>query len=238
VTRGRVFSPADFREGVAGMLPAAFALIPFGLVCGVAAAGVGASPLEMLGLSAIVFSGAAQILATQLYAADAPVAAIVLACFVIGLRLAMYSAAMAPQVASLPVRWQRLLAFLLTDQAFAAAIRRFETGDDKRPAASHFLGGGVVLWGGWQLTNTAGYFAGNAIPAAWSLDFAVPLCFIALLAPLLRERAAIAAALASAVVVVLLAALPMRLNIIVAGLVGIAVGALVATAHARRKGLR
>jgi predicted branched-subunit amino acid permease len=238
MTHARVFSPADFRAGVAGMLPAAFALVPFGLVCGVAAAGVGASPAEMLGLSAIVFSGAAQILATQLYAVGAPVAVIVVGCFVIGLRLAMYSAAMAPQVAALPVRWQRLLAFLLTDQAFAAAIRRFEGSDDKRPAASHFLGGGVVLWGGWQLTNAAGYFVGNAIPASWSLDFAVPLCFIALLAPLLRERAAIAAALTAAVVVVLLAALPMRLNIVVAGLVGIAVGAWVATAHARRKAAR
>lgn len=98
----RVFSKPDFYSGVRGMLPAAVALVPFGLVCGVDAAAVGASPLAAFGLSAIVFSGAAQILATQLYAAGTPLAVIVLTCFVIGLRLAMYSAAMAPHLGPFP----------------------------------------------------------------------------------------------------------------------------------------
>ena len=225
----------DFRAGFAGMLPAALALIPFGLVCGVAAAAAGASPLAAMGLSAIVFSGAAQILATQLYSAGAPVAVIVLACFVIGLRLVMYSAAIAPHLAPLPARWRRLFAFVLTDQAFAAAIPRFERGDDKVPAASYFFGGGAMLWTGWQVTNLAGYFAGNVIPASWSLEFAVPLCFITLLAPLLRDAPSIAAAAAAAVGVVALEALPMRLNIVTAGLVGIAVGTLIELGRERRE---
>jgi predicted branched-subunit amino acid permease len=229
----RVLSVPDLRAGAKEMLPAAFALIPFGLVCGVAAAGVGASPWEAFGLSGIVFSGAAQILATQLLGAGAPLAVIVLACLVIGLRLVMYSAAMAPHFAALPARWRNALAFLLTDQAFAASVRKFEAADDVRHAASHFLGCGAVLWGGWQLTNLAGYFAGNVIPAAWSLDFAVPLVFIALLAPLFRERAMVAAGLAAGVAVIVLADLPMRLGIVVAGLVGIAVGVAAELAFGR-----
>jgi predicted branched-subunit amino acid permease len=59
-------------------------------------AAAGASPLAALGLSAIVFSGAAQILAVQLLAAGAPLAVIVMTCFVAGLRFVIYSAAMAP----------------------------------------------------------------------------------------------------------------------------------------------
>jgi len=217
------------------MLPAALALIPFGLVCGVAAEAAGASLLAAIGLSAVVFSGAAQILATQLYAAGAPVAVIVLACLVIGLRLVMYSAAIAPHLAPLPARWRRVFAFVLTDQAFAAAIRRFEQGDDKAAAASHFFGGGAMLWIAWQVTNAAGYFAGNVIPAAWSLEFAVPLCFLALLAPLLRDAPSLAAAAAAAVGVVALDALPMRLNLVTAGLIGIAVGTLAEIARERRR---
>ena len=85
---------------------------------------LGATLWGALGLSAIVFSGAAQILAVQLLAAGAPLAVIVLTCFVAGLRFVIYSAAMAPYLRSLPPRWQQGLAFLLTDQAFAAAIRR------------------------------------------------------------------------------------------------------------------
>jgi branched chain amino acid efflux pump len=229
----RLLAAKDFRAGFTDMLPAALALMPFGLVCGVAAASAGASPAAALGLSAIVFSGAAQILATQLFAAGAPVAVIVLACFVIGLRLVMYSAAMAPHFAPLPGHWQRLLAFVLTDQVFAAGIRRFERDDDRKAAAAHFFGSGVTLWSSWQLWNMAGYFAGNVIPRSWSLDFAVPLCFLALLAPLLRGVPAIAAATAAAVGVVALEALPMRLNLVTAGFVGIAVGMLAEVAQER-----
>jgi len=231
----RVLASSDFRAGFVGMLPAALALIPFGLVCGVAAEAAGASLLAAIGLSAVVFSGAAQILAAQLYAAGAPVAVIVLACLVIGLRLVMYSAAIAPHLAPLPARWRRVFAFVLTDQAFAAAIRRFEHGDDKAAAASHFFGGGAMLWIAWQVTNAAGYFAGNVIPAAWSLEFAVPLCFLALLAPLLRDAPSLAAAAAAAVGVVALDALPMRLNLVTAGLIGIAVGTLAEIARERRR---
>jgi len=69
----RIVTDSDFREGFVEMLPATLALVPFGLVCGVGAAAAGASLIGAMGLSAIVFSGAAQILAVQLLAAGAPV---------------------------------------------------------------------------------------------------------------------------------------------------------------------
>jgi predicted branched-subunit amino acid permease len=221
-----VLAASDFRAGVAEMLPAGIGFIPFGLVCGVGAAAAGASWLASLGMSAIIFSGAAQILAAQLLAADAPVAVIVLTCFVAGLRFLMYSAAMAPYLRPLPTKWQRALAFLLTDQAFASAIRRFDAKHDPRGGALHFLGAGFTLWAIWQLACMAGYFAGFLVPAAWSLEFVVPLCFIALVAPLLRTAPAIGAAVVAGIAVIALDPLPMKLNLIVAGILGILAGTL------------
>jgi predicted branched-subunit amino acid permease len=229
----RFTADADFRAGFADMVPACIGLVPFGLVCGVGAAAAGASPLAALGLSAIVFSGAAQILAVQLLAAGAPLAVIVMTCFVAGLRFVIYSAAMAPYVRPLPPRWQKGLAFLLTDQAFAASIRRLGAGDNPHGAGMHFLGGGFALWAWWQATNMAGYFAGNVIPASWSLDFAVPLCFIALVAPHLRTAPTIGAALVAGCAVIALASLPMKLNLIVAGTIGIVAGTLADFARER-----
>ncbi len=222
----RLLASSDFRAGFAEMLPACVGLTPFGLVCGVGAAAAGASWLAALGMSAIIFSGAAQVLAGQLLAGGAPLAVIVLTCFVLGLRFLMYSAAMAPYLKALPGRWQQALAFLLTDQAFAAAIRRFDAKDDPRGGAYHFLGSGVALYLCWQITNMVGYFAGNLIPASWSLEFAVPLCFIALVAPLLRDRPTILAAAVAGVAVIALEGLPMRLNLIAAGVLGIVAGTL------------
>jgi predicted branched-subunit amino acid permease len=223
----------DFREGFIEMLPACVGLAPFGLVCGVGAATAGASWLGSLGMSAFIFSGAAQILAAQLVAADAPLLVIVLTCLVLGLRFLMYSAAMAPYVKPLPPRMQKGLAFLLTDQAFAAAVRRFDASDDRHAAGMHFLGCGIALWSVWQVTCMVGFLAGNLIPSAWSLEFAVPLCFIALVAPLFRDAPAVIAALTAGVAVLLLADLPMRLNLVVAGTLGILAGTLADFARER-----
>jgi len=223
----------DFREGFTEMLPACVGLMPFGLVCGVGAAAAGANWLASLGMSAIIFSGAAQIVAAQLVAADAPLLVIVLTCVVLGLRFLMYSAAMAPYMKPLPPRMQKGLAFLLTDQAFAAAVRRFNASDDRHAAGMHFLGCGVALWSVWQITCMVGFFAGNLIPSAWSLEFAVPLCFIALVAPLFRDAPAVIAAVTAGVAVLLLADLPMRLNLVVAGMLGILAGTLADFARER-----
>jgi predicted branched-subunit amino acid permease len=228
----RFYSQRDFVAGVREMTPPLLGLLPFGLVCGVAAQTAGASASQALAMSALIFSGAAQIVATQLLAAGAPVAVTILTCFVVGLRFLMYSAAMAPHLRPLPPRWRHALAFLLTDQAFAAGVRRFRETGDARSGASYFLGAGVLLWTTWQVSCLAGYWAGNVIPAAWSLEFVVPLCFLALLVPALEDRATRVAALASGAAVMALDALPMRLSLVCAGLIGIAAGTI---AEARRR---
>ena len=231
----RILTSPDFREGFVQMLPACLGLLPFGAVCGVGAAAAGADWLGALGLSAIVFSGAAQIVAAQMLAADAPYAVIVLTAAVLGLRLLMYSAAMAPYLKPLPPAWQRALAFILSDQVFAASIRRFARDDNRVAAAHHFMGCGAALWITWQIACMAGYFAGNLIPAAWSLEFAVPLCFLALVAPLFRDSPSVLAALSAGIAVLALAHLPMKLNLIAAGLIGIAMGTLADLARERWK---
>jgi predicted branched-subunit amino acid permease len=229
----RLLASSDFRAGFAEMLPACVGLIPFGVVCGVGAASAGASWLAALGMSAIIFSGAAQILAGQLLATGAPLLVVVLTCSVLGLRFLMYSAAMAPYLKGLPGRWQQALAFLLTDQAFAAAIRRFDATDDPRAGAHHFLGCGVALYVCWQVTNMIGFFAGNLIPPSWSLEFAVPLVFIALVAPLMRNAPNIIAAAVAGYAVIAIEGLPMRLNLIAAGVIGIIAGTLADLARER-----
>lgn len=217
------------------MLPACVGLIPFGLVCGVGAASAGADWIAALGMSGIIFSGAAQILASQLLAAGAPLLVIVLTCFVAGLRFLMYSAAMAPHFKPLPSRWQQGLAFLMTDQVFAAAVRRFDSAAPPREAGLYFFGAGFALWLFWQITNFAGFLVGNRVPSSWSLDFAVPLCFIALVAPHLRSVQMIVAAVSAGVAVLALAGLPMRLNLIAAGVIGIAIATVADIAIERRR---
>ena len=220
------FSRPAFFEGVRDMAPMLVGIIPFGMVCGVGAIAVGASPLAALAMSMIMFSGAAQIVAVQLLAADAPFGVIVLSCLVVSLRLLMYSAAMAPYLRPLDQRWRNVLSYVLTDQAFAGTIQRFRDSDDLSANASYFLGTGVLLWGTWQVATVVGIFVGQIVPASWQLEFVVPLCFIAVLMPLLRDRVSLLVFVVTAIAVVALDAMPLRLSMICAGLLGIAAGML------------
>ena len=136
----------------------------------------------------------------------------------------MYSATMAPYLRPLDHRWRNLLSFVLTDQAFAGTLQRFKRSDDLRANASYFLGTGALLWGTWQIATLAGIVAGQVIPASWQLEFVVPLCFLAVLVPLLRDRVSIAVFAVAAVAVVALDAMPLRLSMICSGLLGIAAG--------------
>jgi predicted branched-subunit amino acid permease len=227
------FSRTAFLEGVRDMSPMLIGIVPFGMVCGVGAITAGASPLAALAMSMIMFSGAAQIVATQLLAAGAPFAVIVLSCLVVSLRLVMYSAALAPYLRPLDHRWRSLIAYVLTDQAFARTIQRFRDSDDASGNASYFLGSGALLWGVWQLATLAGILAGKIVPSSWQLEFVVPLCFLAILVPLLRDRVSVLVFTVAAVAVVALDAMPLRLSMICAGLLAIGAGMLADEAAGR-----
>ena len=108
-----------------------------------------------------------------------------------------------------------------------------DAGANPHAGGLHFLGAGFALWLCWQITNVVGYFAGNLVPASWSMEFAVPLCFIALIAPHFKNAPQIGAGLLAGIAVVALDGLPMRLNLIAAGVAGIVGGTAIELAKDR-----
>jgi predicted branched-subunit amino acid permease len=65
---------------------------------------------------------------------------------------------------------------------------------------------------------------GTGVPAEWSLDFAVPLVFIALLFPAITDRATRVAAIAAAIAAASLRGMPLNLGLLTAALIGIVAG--------------
>jgi predicted branched-subunit amino acid permease len=90
----------------------------------------------------------------------------------------------------------------------------------------YFLGAGLALWSTWQASTALGLWAGAALPATLSLDFALPLTFIAMVVPALKNRPAFAAALSAGLVALLAHSLPYKLGLILAALTGIVVGTI------------
>jgi predicted branched-subunit amino acid permease len=93
---------------------------------------------------------------------------------------------------------------------------------------SHWFlfGAGLALWTIWQVSTALGIFLGTAIPESWSLDFALPLTFIAMVVPVLKNRPAITAAISAGIVALLAHPLPYKLGLIVAAVIGITAGTL------------
>jgi predicted branched-subunit amino acid permease len=227
-------SKAEFAAGCRAIAPVLVGTIPFGFVAGVAAIAAGMTPLQGVMLSVLSFSGIAQLITSQLIAVDSPVIVTVAAAAVVSLRFLMYSAAMAPHVAHLDRRWRALLSYVMTDQSFAVAIRRYGEPGDPRHRHWYFLGSASTLYVTWQIAVAAGVVVGAQVPAEWSLDFAVVLSFIALLVPAVRTRADLAAAIVAAAVALWAAGLPYRLALVVASIAGIATGLAIEARHARR----
>ena len=216
---------AELLAGFRAFIPLIMANAPLGMVCGAAAVAAGMTPWQAFAMSWVIFAGSSQIVATQLLAGGAPLLVIVTTAGVVNLRFMMYSASLSPHLARLEKRWQLLLSYLITDQAFALGLTHYMTPGD--PARRHWFLFGIsgAIWICWQLANLAGIFLGRLIPQDWSVDFVLPLSFIAIVVPLLSDRAMRCAAIVAGLASVLLA-LPLKLNLIAATLLGIAAGLL------------
>lgn len=225
----------EFLAGCRDEAPLQLGVIPFGMLYGIGAVAAG-MPVWLAQLtSMVVFAGAAQLVIVQMLSAAAGALPIGLTAALLNLRHLLYSASVAGHVRHLPRRWRVVLAYLLTDEAYAVAILRYtrpEAADQEQaePDLRHwyFLGCGLTLWGCWQLSTALGIAFGARIPPEWDIDFAVPLTFIALLTLLVKERAGQAAALVAALAVLALAALPYRLGLVLAIVLGLLAGAAVA----------
>ena len=216
----------SFLAVVRAELPLLVGVFPFGLIYGALALDAGLSPLPAQMMSSIVFAGSSQFIAAQLIHESAPGLIIVLTIAVVNLRHMLYSASVAPYVRTLPMRWKALLSYLLTDEAYAATITHYEQEGESKSGHWFFLGAGSSLWITWQISTALGITLGTALPESWPLEFALPLTFIALVIPLLKDRPAVAAAVSAGGVALLAYDLPFKLGLMLAALMGILLGVL------------
>lgn len=221
---------AEFFKGVRDEAPILLGVIPFGLIYGVLAVAAGLPTGLAIAMSSIVFAGSSQFIATQLFSASAPGLVIVLTTAVVNLRHMLYSASVAPYIKHLRAPWKWLLAYLLTDEAYAVAITRYNKNESSPHLHWYFFGAGLTLWSSWQLSSIAGVLLGKEIPAQWGLEFTLALTFIALVFPALKDKASVASALSAGAVALLAAALPLKLGLLAAALTGILVGLIVEAA--------
>ncbi len=233
---GRTTSKSYFWSGVRDSTPFVFVAGPFGLLFGVFATEAGLQLFETMIFTVLVFAGASQFTALTLMQDNTPTLIILVSALAVNLRVAMYSASLTPYLGAAPL-WQRMFAaYMMVDQTYALSITRFEA----EPALTisqrlrYYFGTNSLIAPVWVGSTFAGAYLGSQIPESWAIDFALPITFLAMVAPALRTPAHVAAALVGCTVSLLAAGVPYNLGLIIAGFAGMMTGAQVELMLQRR----
>lgn len=226
----RTLRRALFVQGARTVAPILVAIVPFAVVSGVVARATGLSLAQTMFMSLWVFAGASQLAALDLMERNAPALVIIGTAFLINLRFLMYSASLGVYFRRASLLAKSLVGYLHVDHVYAISVTRFAdeprfAGDERTGRRVWFyLGMGITMWATWQLGTLAGALVGAGLPESWSLDFVIPLMFLAILVPVLRDRHMIVAAIVGGVVALIGAGLPFNLGLVIASLVGIGAG--------------
>lgn len=221
----------SFWLGIKDGLPFLLLIGPFALLFGVVATEAGLDVMAALGFSVVIIAGAAQFTAVSLLADNAPVWIVLITSLAVNLRMAMYSAGLTPYLGKAPL-WQRaLVAYGMVDQAYALSIARYEANPEWTVSQRvfYFLGVVALVSPFWFILTVVGAVAGTAIPESWALDFALPITFMAMFAPMLRTVAYLATAATSVVLSLLFMGLPSGVGLMLAAIIAMMVGAFIET---------
>jgi len=218
---------SSYWRGLRDGLPFLIMVFPFGMLFGVVATESGLSISEAVSFSVVVIAGAAQFTALQLLNEGAPTLVALASALAVNMRMAMYSASLTPHLGPAPL-WQRVfISYFLVDQTYAGSILEF----DRRPRMTlsekvgYFFGLATPICPPWYFATWLGAVLGSAIPTELGLDFAVPIAFLAMIAPMLRTPAHKVAAATAVGLALAFAWLPYNLGLIVGGVGGMMAGA-------------
>jgi 4-azaleucine resistance transporter AzlC len=227
----------ELLTGARDIVPLLLGAAPFGLIYGTMATAAGLSATAAMAMSLMVFAGSAQFVAVGLVAVRTPVLIIVLTTFIVNLRHMLYSATLLPHLKHLPQRWYIPLAFLLTDETFAVTVHRVQKEDASPFKHWYQLGSSIVMYINWQIWCLLGLILGDRIPdlAGWGLDVAMPIAFIGMTVPFVRNVPMVVCVSAAGTCGLLTVGLPYKLGIIVSALAGVLAGLLAEAAIRRRK---
>lgn len=168
----------------------------FGVSFGVLAGGGVFGPLPALVMSLTTFSGAAQFASVSIVQANGGPASAIIAATLLSARFVPIGLSVAPVIDGSPaVRWLKSQAII--DESWAVAARGGGLFDGWA-----LIGAGVLLYLAWIAGTIAGIAGGDFLgdPETLGLDAAFPALFLALLAPQLRRRHLLAAALLGAAI--------------------------------------
>lgn len=163
---------AGFRQ----LIPLSVFVTIFGAAFGLAAVQVGLDDSVIMAMSTLVFAGASQFAALELWGSQVPVFTLAITVFAINARHLLMGATLYPWLRHLPPSRRYGVMLLASDANWAMSMQAFARG---QPGIGLLLGGGFALWLFWVLGTWLGVHFGGAIrdPRSLGLDMVMG-CFL------------------------------------------------------------
>lgn len=218
------FQPRKVRSEFFRLLPISLFVVAFGAAFGLAATQTGLEPQVSVLMSALMFAGASQFAALELWGTEVPVLPVAAVVFAINSRHLLMGASLYPMFRELSPGKRYSVLLLLTDASWAVSAQDYQNG---RRNLEVILGGGLVLWLAWIAGTWLGATSGSLLrnPAALGLDMVLG-CFLLAMALGGRRspRVLTAWAVAAAASLAAWAWLPPHIHVVAGALAGGLVG--------------
>lgn len=163
-------------EGFVKLLPISLFVAIFGAAFGLAASQMGLSESVIVIMSTLVFAGASQFAALDLWGSHVPLFTLMITVFAINARHLLMGATLYPWLRQLPVGRRYGVMLVASDANWAMSMQAF---GNRQPGLGLLLGGGLALWLSWVIGTWLGALFGGTIqdPKSLGLDMVMG-CFL------------------------------------------------------------
>lgn len=210
---------SSFMRGAVEMLPLCVSVIPWGILAGSMAIQAGLTFWQSIGMSAIVFAGAAQLVTLGLTMTGASVLTIIVSVFFITSQHFIYGLTLREFVSSLKAKLRLPIGFLLTDELFALS----ETKNKRTELTPGYLiGAGLTFYLSWNMFSLMGIVMASSVPNLdkYHLDYSIVATFVTIVVPMIKKISTLAGVAISLALSMILSVYQVEGAIVLAGLTG------------------
>ena len=163
-------------DGFRELIPLSVFVTLFGAAFGLAAVQSGLDDLTIVAMSTLVFAGASQFAALELWGEQVPIFTLAITVFAINARHLLMGATLYPWLRELPLARRYGIMLVVSDANWAMSMQALSAG---KPGLGILFGGGIALWSTWLLGTWFGLYFGNLVsdPVSWGLDMVMG-CFL------------------------------------------------------------
>ncbi len=166
------------QTGFMSLVPVSLFVLIFGAAFGLAASQEGLTQSSTVLMSTLVFAGASQFGALDLWGTHVSVVPLAITVFAINARHLLIGATLYPYLQHLKPAKRYGVMLVASDANWAMSMRAFDLNDPAKGLGLLF-GGGLALWMFWVIGTWIGFYFGNAIqnPAVYGVDMVMG-CFL------------------------------------------------------------